>query len=297
MSRQAVTTPAAISLRDVQAAEHRIRAYLQPTPLRQYRVLDAVVGCGIGVHVKHENFQPTGSFKVRNGLAVVTALSPEERRFGLVAATKGNHGQGLAYAGALLGAPVTLVVPSDNIPDKNAAMVALGAELVPGGRDYDEATAIAMEIAGGRGMRLAHSTNDASVLAGAGTITLEVLRQQPDLDAILVAVGGGSQAVGAIVVAQALCPGLKVFGVQAEGAAACHDSWHAGARLTYPRADTFADGIATRATYDLAFPTLLGGLAGLMKLRTELAGRQVALVLSGANIDGDTLARVLSGAL
>ncbi len=320
-----------IAIADVHAAEHRIRPYLVPTPLRRYRLLDDVVGHGIGVHVKHENLQPTGSFKVRNGLSVVTALSPDQRRRGLVAATKGNHGQGLAYAGALLGAPVTLVVPDDNVADKNAAMAALGAELVSGGRDYDTAIAVAARLAAERGLRLAHSTNDPGVLAGAGTITLEILRQQAGLDAIVVAVGGGSQAVGAIVVARALRPHLKVYAVQAAGAAACHDSWHAGTRLAYDRADTFADGIATRTTYDLAFPVLQGGLAGfvtvseadiaeairvlhrtthttcegagaaplagLMKLGPELAGRQVALIVSGANIDGDTLARVLSGAV
>jgi len=321
----------AISIADVHAAEHRIRPYLTPTPLRRYRLLDDIVGHEIGVHVKHENLQPTGSFKVRNGLSVVTALSVEDRRRGLVAATKGNHGQGLAYAGALLAVPVTLVVPGDNVPEKNAAMAALGAELVPGGRDYDTATAVAAQLTAVRGLRLAHSTNDPGVLAGAGTITLEILRQQRNLDAIVVAVGGGSQAVGAIVVARSLQPRLKVYAVQASGAAACHDSWHAGTRLAYDRVDTFADGIATRTTYDLSFPTLRDGLAGfvtvsdaeiaeairvlhrathttcegagaaplagLMKLRPELAGRQVALVLSGANIDGHTLARVLSRAL
>ncbi len=318
-----------IMIADVFAAERRIRPYLSATPLRRYALLDEAVGHGIAVHVKHENFQPTGSFKVRNGLSLVTALSPEERQRGLIAATKGNHGQALAYAGSLLSVRVRLIAPLDNVVDKNAAMAALGAEVIAGGRDYDEATVIAARFAVEHGWRLSHSTNDPAVLAGAACITLEIVREQPHIDAIIVAVGGGSQAVGAIVVAEALRPDLKVYAVQAEGAAACHDSWHARVPIATPNVATFADGIASRTTYELSFPTLLDGLsgfltvsdaeiaeairlthwsthstveaagavalAGLLKLRLTLAGQQVAVVLSGANIDGATLARVLSG--
>jgi len=323
--------PWPISLVDVRRAERRIRPLLAPTPFRNYRTLDAAVGAGIEVWVKHENFQPTNSFKVRNGLALVTALSPEERTRGIVAATRGNHGLGLAYAGALLQCPVTVCVPVGNNPEKNAAMVALGAQLIEEGRDYDEALQVAHRLVAQDGQRMAHSTNDCHVIAGAGTLGLEMLEEQPQLDALVIAVGGGSQAVGTLTAARELQPAVRVYGVQAAGAAAIHDSWHAGRPIARDSAVTFADGLATRTPYDLTFPALRAGLAGfvtvtesqiaealrwllrtthtlvegagatglagLVALREALAGRRVGIVLSGGNIDAETLRRVVTGAL
>jgi threonine dehydratase len=322
-----VTLP--ITWSDVVAARARLAPHLSPTPLRRYAELDAAVGHGIGVWVKHENHLPTNAFKARNALALVSALAPEARARGVVAATRGNHGQGLAWAGRLLGCPVTICVPLGNNPEKNAAIRGFGATLVEAGHDYDSAVEVATRLVTERGLTMAHSTNDAQVIAGATTLSVELLEQAPDLDAIVVAIGGGSQAVGAIVASRQLRPGLAVYGVQAAGAAATHDSWHARRRLTRDRADTFADGLATRATYDLTYPTLqeglrgfvavpdeaiaeairllwrtthnaaegagAAGLAGLMALREELAGKQVAVILSGSNIDQPTLARVLAG--
>jgi threonine dehydratase len=320
-----------ISWDDVVAVRARLREHLAPTPLRHYPALDAEVGGGIRVLVKHENHLPTNAFKARNGLALMLALPDEARQRGVVAATRGNHGAGVAWAGQLLGVPVTICVPLGNNPEKNAAIRGFGAELIEAGRDYDSAAEIAERLVAERGMTIAHSTNDPLVLAGAATITDEVLDQAPGLDAMVVAVGGGSQAVGAIVATRALRPGVEVYGVQAVGAAAIHDSWHAGTRVTAERADTFADGLATRATYDLTWTALreglagfvtvseaelaaairllvrathnlaegagAAGLAGLLRLRQELAGKTVAIVLSGANIDTPTLVRVLTGEL
>jgi threonine dehydratase len=320
-----------ITLDDVHAAERRIRPFLTPTPLRRYPTLDAAVGHDIAVWVKHENFQPTNSFKVRNGLALVSALRPDQRARGVVAATRGNHGLGIAYAGALLACPVTVCVPLGNNPEKNEAMAALGARLIERGRDYDDALAVAHEVSARDGLHLAHSTNDPQVLAGSGTLGLELLQQQPDLEALVLAVGGGSQAVGVLTVVRALRPDLPVYGVQARGAPAIHDSWHAGRALTHDRADTFADGLATRHAYELTFPALRSGLAGfvtatdgeiaaalrlllrtthtlvegagatgtagLLGLRDALAGRRVGVVLSGGNIDAGTLRRVVTEAL
>lgn len=323
--------PWPITLDDVYDAERRIRPFLVPTPLRRYATLDAAVGGATAVWVKHENFQPTNSFKVRNGLALVTALSPEARSRGIVAATRGNHGLGLAYAGALLDCPVTVCVPTDNNPEKNEAMVALGARLVEQGRDYDEALEVAHRLAAREGLHLAHSTNDPQVLAGSGTLGLELLAHQPPLEALVLAVGGGSQAVGVLTVVRALRPTMPVYGVQARGAAAIHDSWHAGHPLARESAQTFADGLATRHAYELTFPALRAGLAGfitvsdndiaaavrlllrtthslvegagatgtagLLALQSTLAGRRVGVVLSGGNIDASTLRRVVTGEL
>jgi threonine dehydratase len=246
----------------------------------------------------------------------------------VIAATRGNHGQGLAWAGARLGIPVVICVPRGNSPEKNLALVGFGAELVEEGADYDESVQVAARLAEERGLHVVHSTNDPDIIAGAGTIALEMLEEAPDLEALVVAVGGGSQAVGTLTVARSLRPGLRVFGAQAERASAIHDGWHAGAPVTKSSADTFADGLATRHCYEMTFSALhdglagfvaLGeaeladairlfartthnlaegagaaGLAGLRRLTKELAGRRVGVILSGSNIDEAVLARVLA---
>lgn len=313
---------------DIVAARQRIATHLVPTPLRRYAELDAEVGHGIRVLVKHENHHPTNAFKARNAVSFMTMLEPAQRTRGVVAATRGNHGAGLAWAGAQLGVPVVICVPHGNNPEKNAAMRGHGAEVIEAGRDYDEAVDVAKRLVIERGLVLAHSTNDRHVIAGAGTLGAELCEQAPALDAIVVAVGGGSQAVGALVAARALRPHVAVYGVQATGASAIHDSWHAGSRLARDSADTFADGLATRATYDMTWDALreglagfvtvtdaaiaesirvlirtthnlaegagAAGLAGLFALREQLAGKTVAIVLSGSNIDESTLRRVLT---
>ncbi len=317
-----------ITWEDVIAARTRIAPYLSPTPLRSYAPLDAEVGAGIRVLVKHENHLPTNAFKARNAMSVMTALTAEQRARGVIAATRGNHGAGLAWAGQTLGVPVVICVPIGNNPEKNAAMVGFGAELIEVGRDYDEAAQHAARLAAERGLHVAHSTNDRDVIAGAGTLFAELF-EQGSPDACVIAVGGGSQAAGAIVARRDR--DIPIFGVQAAGASAAHDSWHAKQRLTTPTADTFADGLATRATYDATWPTLQAGLAGFvtvtddaiaeairmllrtthnlaegagaaglaglvarrggsaLPLRDRLAGKTVAIVLSGANIDIATL--------
>ena len=317
-----------ITIDDVRAARERILSHLAPTPLRSYGTLDAAVGAGIRVLVKHENFQPTGAFKVRNALSALIALAPARRARGVVAATRGNHGLGLAWAARPLSVPAIVCVPLGNNPEKNAAVRALGARLVEEGRDYDESVAAAERLVREEGLALVHSTNDAAVVAGAGTLTLEMLEEAPAIDALVFSVGGGSQAVGGLTVARALRPGLPVYAVQAAGASAIHDAWHAGRPVSHPAADTFADGLATRNTYPFTFGALreglagfvtvtdpqiadavrlvlatthtlvegagAAGLAGLLALRDTLAGRTVGIVLSGANIDTATLARVVT---
>ncbi len=316
-----------IAFADVLEARERLRPHLPPTPLRRYAALDTAVGQNIQVFVKHENLQPTGAFKVRNALAALTALGSDERRRGVVAATRGNHGLGLAWAGQRLGIPVTVCVPLGNNPEKNEAVRGLGARLVEEGADYDESVKVAERLVREEGLALVHSTNDARVVAGAGTLTLEMLEQEPGIEALVFAVGGGSQAVGGLTVVRELRPGLPVYAVQAEGASAIHDAWHLGRPVSKDKAETFADGLATRNTYSFTFGALrqglagfvtasdsqiaealrvalatthtlvegagAAGLAGLFALRTALAGKAVGVVLSGANIDGDTLGRVL----
>lgn len=315
-----------ISYSDVERAQERLARWLSTTPVRHYPTLDALVGHGIRVLVKHENHQPTQAFKARNGLAAVTALSREELGRGVIAASTGNHGQGVAYAAHVCGAEAVICVPVGNNPDKNAAIRGWGATLVEEGASYDDAVRVADALAAEEGLTLIHSTNNPDVIAGAATLALEFLEQATGLDALILAVGGGSQAVGALTVARTLT-GLKVYGVQSTAARTTHDSWHARRRLPMGESTTFAEGIATRATYDLTFPALLeglagfvavsddellvamrdlwqhthnvaegagaAGLAGLRRLAPQLAGAEVGIVISGSNADAATVVRAL----
>lgn len=310
--------PSPIDIADVEAAAERLRPHLTPTPLRRYPLLDAEIGHGISVWVKHENHQPTQSFKIRNGLNAVLALSPEARARGAIGASTGNHGLGIAYAGRLSGVPVTVCVPEGNNPQKNAAIRALGAELLEVGATYEDTVRECARIREARGLTLLHSTNDPHVIAGAGTMTLEILEQEPALDALVIALGGGSQSVGALTVATARKPSLRVYAVGASGAPAQYESWRRGERLTGQAIDTFAEGIATGSAYELTFDALREGLAGfvtvtdaemyaavrdllrltanlpegagaagfagLRKLAPELAGQRVGIVMCGGNL-------------
>jgi len=318
-----------ISLTDVEDALRRIRPHLPPTPMRHYPQLEQRLGRGIQVFVKHENHNPTNSFKVRNAVSVLTSLTPEERSAGVVAATRGNHGQAVAWAGQRLGVPVTLCVPARNNPEKNEGMRGLGARLIEQGADYDEAIAVADELSAQDGLRLVHATNDLQILAGAATIALEMVEQEPELDAIVTSIGGGSQAVGALTVARAMRPELDVFGVQSAAAPTMHDSWHAGRPSLRPVEKSIAEGLDTRDVYELTFGTLCEGLvdfltvteaeiaeairvllvathnlaegsgatglAGLFKLADRLAGKRIGIIISGANIGQETLRRVMRG--
>ncbi|MDQ6886069.1 MAG: threonine/serine dehydratase [Gemmatimonadota bacterium] len=317
-----------ITFGDVLAARERIHPYLAATPVRSYPPLDHAVGHGIRLLVKHENHQPTNSFKVRNAFSAMTALSGAEREHGVIAATRGNHGLGLAYAGRVLGIPVTVCVPRHNNPEKNEALRGYGVELIEEGRDYDEAVAVADRIVRERALTLIHSTNNAHILAGAGTLTMELLEQEPELNAIVLSLGGSSQVVGALVVTRTVRPTVRVHAVQASGASVAYQSWKQGHPVSTASAETFADGIAVRSMSPLTFPVLrdalagfvtvtdaemasalrlllrtthnlvegagAAGLAGVRSLAAELAGQRVAIVLSGGNIDESTLRRVVN---
>ena len=318
-----------VTLEDVRAAEARLRAHLAPTPLRRYAQLDALVGHGVQLHVKHENHQPTQSFKIRNGLNAILGRTPEQRARGVIAASTGNHGQGVAFGGRLTGTPVTICVPVGNNPEKNAAIRALGAELVEVGATYDETVQACGRMADERGLAVLHSTNDPLVVAGAGTMTLEILAQEPGIEAVVIALGGGSQSVGALTVLNALKPDVKVYAVGAAGAPAQYDSWVRGAIQRGQPVETFAEGIATGSAYDLTFPALREGLsdfikvsdaemyqairdllrithnvaegagaagfAGVRKLAPRLEGKKVAVMICGGNLSEKDLRVAVCG--
>lgn len=324
-----MSAPSPITFDDVLAARERLRPHLAPTPLREYPLLNELVGHGIRVWVKHENHQPAQSFKVRNGLSAITALTPAQRERGVIGASTGNHGQGVAYAGRLLGVRVAICVPVGNNPDKNAAIRSMGAELIETGAVYDETASACDRICAERGMTLVHSTNHREVIAGAATLALEMVEQEPALDALVLALGGGSQAVGALTVAAAVQPSLRIYAAGAAGAPAQYESWSRGERLSNRPVRTFAEGVATGSAYELTFDALHAGLAGfvtvdddalyaairdllrithnlaegagavglagLRVLAPELAGKRVGIVISGGNLSATSLARALAG--
>ena len=318
-----------VSYDDILAARERLRPFFNASPVRHYPLLDALVGHGIRVLVKHENHLPTGSFKVRNGTASITALTSEQAERGVIAATTGNHGLGLAWAGAARGVSVTICVPKGNNPEKNAGIRSFGATLIEVGDRYDDTVVACRAIAEQEQRTIVHSTNHRPVVAGAGTMMAEFCEQAPELDAVVIALGGGSQAVGAMAVAGAVKPDLQIFAVQSQGATAQHDAWRDGMPRAGEPVQTFAEGIATGSTYELTFEALRGGLAdfvlasddmiaqgvrdlwsithnlaegsgatglaGLRLLAPQLAGMTVGIVMCGGNLDAARAVEILAG--
>jgi threonine dehydratase len=282
---------------------------------------------GLDIYVKHENHNPTGAFKVRGGLNLIGNLSEQERR-GVITASTGNHGQSIALACQRERVPCTVVVPLGNNPDKNAAIRALGANLVEHGRDFDEARERVEELQRANGLRYVHSANEPLLIAGVSTYALEIFEDLPDVDVILVPIGGGSGACGCALVRSWLGRRAQVIGVQAEGADAFARSWRTGTRVVGDGIATFAEGMATRVTFDLPFGILqrelddlvtlteteladgvrlaldtthnlaegagAAALAAAVKLQDRLRGKRVVSVMSGGNIDRATLMRILS---
>jgi threonine dehydratase len=313
------------TLADVLDARRRIAAHLRPTPLYGYAVLNDLVGAE--VFVKHENHQPVGAFKVRGGVNLISQLSPEERQRGVIAASTGNHGQSIAYAARLFGVRATICVPEDANPVKVVSMRGLGAELVFHGRDFDDAREHAEELAREHGYRYVHSGNEPLLIAGVGTETLEILEEQPQIEVVVVPIGGGSGAAGACIVAKTINPSVRVIGVQSDAAPAAFRSWRER-RLMEDRTQTFAEGLATRTAFELPQRILwrwlddfvlvsddeirdaqavmidatrnlieasgAAPLAAALRVRAELASKQVALIASGGNATRAQILEVLS---
>jgi threonine dehydratase len=314
------------TFQDVLKARRRIAAYLLRTPLHYYPVLSEMLG--FEVYIKHENHNPTGSFKVRGGINLVSQLSAEEKQRGLITASAGNHGQSIAYASKLFGAQATVVVPEKANPDKVESMRALGAKVLFHGKDFEESRLHAEELAEKHGYRYVHAANEPLLIAGVGTMGLEIMEDLPDVETILVPIGGGSEASGIGIVAKTLKPQTDVIGVQAEGAPAFYLSWKAGRIVETPSINTMADGLATRRAFELTLEIIRDLLddfilvsdeeicsairlllskthniaegagaattAGAVRLRERLRGRKVALVLSGGNITMEELRKILN---
>ena len=309
------------SLADVYAARARIADTIRPTPLSRHALLSAETG--LDLLVKHENHNPTSAFKVRGGLNLVRSLSPDEQARGVVTASTGNHGQSIALACQRAGVACTVFVPLGNNPEKNAAIRALGATLDEGGRDFDEARERCEARAASTGARYVHSANEPLLVAGVATYALEIFEVEPAVEVILVPLGGGSGACGNCLVRSALGSKARVIGVQAANADAFTRSFRSGTRVVGESANTFAEGMATRVTFDFTFGILqrelddivtltedeladgvrlalrsthnlaegagAAALAAATKLRDSLKDRKVVAVMSGGNLDAAKL--------
>ena len=311
---------------DILAAREFVGQYLPVTPLLRVERLSEILGCDY--YVKCENLQPVGAFKVRGGVNLVGTASEEEKRAGLVSASTGNHGQSIAYAGRLFGARVIIYAPAENVNQtKIQAMRDLGAEVRLHGRDFDEARIEAECIALREGHRYVHSANEAKLIAGVGTIGLEIFEDLADVDVIIAPAGGGSCASGNCMVAKRLNPRVRVIAVQSERAPAMWHAWRNRKLDPYPSMETEHEGLATRVPFEMTMKILwdllddfvlvsdeeineairlqaqhgkqiaegagAASLAAAIKLRDQLQNQKVVGILSGGNIPLGRLAALM----
>jgi len=310
---------------DVLSARSIVSKYLRPTPF--LRSLDLSKQLGFEAFVKCENLQPVGAFKVRGGINLISRLSAEEKKRGVITASTGNHGLSIAYASSLFGVKATIGAPVGSNPYKIQAIKDFGAHVELHGKDFDEARLWVENQAHERGHRYIHSANEPLLIAGVGTLYLEIIEDLPDVDAIFVPVGGGSGASAACIVAKTVNPSIKVIGVQSEGAPAVYESWKTGRMVEKEKIETFADGLATRVPFELTMTIMrrlideiilvseedlkrailllletthqvaegagAASTAGAIKMHRDVKGKKVALVLSGGNLTLEMLRTII----
>lgn len=316
-SRDAEAPLALPDVSDVWHAQDVIRSHVHHTPLIASRTLSAMSGAQ--VYLKAENLQRSGAYKIRGATYKLSRLSDDERARGVIAASAGNHAQGVAIAAAALGVPCTIVMPTAAPLAKVTATQGYGATVVLFGETYNEAYEKARELQAASGMTYIHAYDDPDTIAGQGTLGLEILTDLPEVEAILVGVGGGGLISGIATAVKALKPDVRIIGVQASGAASMRAALDAGHLVTLPSLATVADGIATktagRYTFEIvrwlvddvvtvddeeiirAVLLLLerckllvegagaAGVAALLGGKLGLTGKRVVALLSGGNID------------
>jgi threonine dehydratase len=313
------------TFQDVLLARKQIRPFLLRTPLHNYPAIDELIGAK--TFIKHENYQPVGSFKVRGGVNLISQLSDRERERGVIAASTGNHGQSVSYAARLFGVKARIVVPEVANPGKVAAMEGFGAEVIFHGERFDDARLHCERLAREHDYRYIHSGDEPLLIAGVATEAVEMLEDEPELEVIIVPVGGGSGAAGVALAARAINPAVRVVGVQSEDSPAAYESFRQR-RLVDAPDQTFAEGLATGTAFSLpqqmlwellADFVLVGEddikramvwmierahtlaeaagaapLAAAYLLREGLAGKKVGLVCSGGNSSIEHLKQALA---
>ena len=314
-------------LEELERAAELIYEHMPATPQYRWPLLDEVAGTE--VWVKHENHTPVGAFKIRGGIVYMDALAREQPGVkGVVGATRGNHGQSMGFAAKIAGLEAVVVIPRGNSPEKNAAMRALGVELIEDGEDFQAACVHADRLAVERGLHRLPSL-DRKLVCGVGTYCLEFLRGTPELDTVYVAVGMGSGICGMMAARDALGLKTKIVGVVSTGAPAYKLSFEAGRKIEHAVTTVLADGMACRspnqdcldamltgverviavdedevggamralftATHNVAEGAGAASFAALTQDKDAMRGRRVGVVLCGGNVDADVFARVLAG--
>ncbi len=312
---------------DLVAAREFIAPYLPKTPLVRVKALSELLDCDY--YAKLDNLQPTCSFKVRGGVNLVGTASDEERKQGLVAASTGNHGQSIAYGGRLFSSRVIIYAPAENVNEaKMQAIRDLDAEVRLYGKDFDEAREECDRVAKAEGFRYVHSADEPKLIAGVGTMGLEIFEDLPDVDVIMAPAGGGSCASGNCIVVNELNPNASVIAVQSDAAPAMWHAWRNHNLEPYPTMKTEHEGLATRVPFELtnkilwkllsdfvlvsddeindaikllarhAKQVVEGGgaasLAAAMKLRNDLRGKKVVGIVSGGNLPLERFAALVS---
>ncbi|MEU4361445.1 pyridoxal-phosphate dependent enzyme [Promicromonospora sp. NPDC023987] len=313
------------TIADVLAAQARLDGTVVRTPAGEYAELDRATDAAIVV--KHENQQRTGAFKARGASNLLLSLSDAERARGVVAYSTGNHAQGVAYAARLTGTACTIVMPDDPNPVKLRAVLDQGADVLLHGATFDDARAQATALAHDSGARLVGAANEPAIIAGVGTLYLELFQQAPGLDVLVVPIGGGSGAAAASLVAAAVAPHTEVIGVQSAASPAAHDSWHSGnlvERANATRAEGLAVGCGFEVTQALMREHLgdfvlvsddqitaaqhlyltgahtvaegagAAALAAVLADPERFAGRRVGIVCTGGNASADELRRAIT---
>lgn len=268
-----------LTLADVLLARRTIRPWLAPTPLHRYPALDSALGGQF--FIKHENYQPTGAFKVRGGINFMAHLPAEQRARGVVTASTGNHGQSIAWAAGLFGVKAFICVPDGANPLKVDAMRSMGAEVVFSGEDFESSKRHGRVLEAEQGLRFVSSGDEPLLIAGVGTHTLEILESEPEIEQIIVPLGGGSGAAGAALVAKSINPAIRVVAVQAEGAPAAYQTWRDHTPHTAP-IRTFAAGLATGEPYMLPQEILWRHLDDFVLVSDDSMRRAMRLLLEKA---------------
>ena len=313
---------------DIVAARQFISPYLPKTPVVRISKISEALDCDY--HAKLENLQPVGAFKVRGGVSLVGSLGDSGAT--LVTASTGNHGQSIAYAGKLFNKRVIIYAPAENVNEmKMQAMRDLGAEVRLHGRDFDEAREETERVAGEEGFRYVHSANEPQLIAGVGTMGLEIFEDVSNVDVIIAPAGGGSCASGNCIVARRLNPKVRVIAVQSDAAPAMWHAWRNRNLDPYPTMKTEHEGLATRTPFELTNGILwsllddfvlvsdeeinravallardgkqvaegagAAPLAAAMKMGDELRGKVVVGIVSGGNIPPGRFAQLISSVL
>ncbi len=313
------------TLQDIRQAAELVHKHVSPTPLRHSAALSKLVGAE--VYVKYENHHPINVFKIRGAVYKMSVMGEEERARGVVTASTGNHGQAIAYGAALTGSHATIFMPEVSNPEKVESMQNLGAEIVFQGKDFNEALQGCTAYAEENGSTLIHPA-DQDLVAGVGSMGLEIFQELPDPDVIITPIGQGSSICGNSIVAKSLRPQARMIGVQAELAPSIYLSFKEGRMVETADCNTFAEGMATRApaegtfniikelvddivlvseeqmyeairlylekTHNLAEGAGAAPLAAALKIKESLKGEKVVLILSGGNLSLNQLRDILN---